>query len=84
MEVIVYTKNVCPWCARLKAFITAHGGTIIERNVDTSVTAFEEWSKLGVLGVPVAVINGKTLIGFTAETQEALQQLLNGDGSIED
>lgn len=82
-EVIVYTQNVCPWCARLKAFIQGNGGIVIERNIEKSVKAFEEWSKLHVMGVPVAVVNGETLIGFTESTRAKLLNYLNGDDCID-
>lgn len=75
----VYTGNTCKYCTLAKLFIKANGGEIIEKNVDTSVTAFEEHAKTGAMGVPVIIHeSGKTWIGFGPQQQQEIAELLNG------
>lgn len=78
---IVYTGNNCKYCTLAKLFINANGGEIIEKNVDTSVKAFEEHAKTGAMGVPV-IINvgtGKQWIGFGPQVQHEIAVILGGE-----
>lgn len=79
-EFIVYSGNNCKYCALAKMFITNNGGTVDERNVDNSVTAFEEHAKTGAMGVPVLVhkATGTTIIGFGNDQVQQVAELLHG------
>lgn len=74
----IYTGNDCRFCKLAKLFITNNGGEVIEKNVDTSVTAFEEHAKTGAMGVPVIQHEGKTWIGFGPAQQEEIADILWG------
>lgn len=64
-NVKVYSTPTCPWCMRVKEFLTANN--IVFENVDVSVdqTAAEEMiQKSGQMGVPVLDIDGQVIVGF--------------------
>jgi glutaredoxin len=80
LEFTVFSKNNCKYCTLVKLFITANGGKVVERNIDTDEEAYKDWQALGVMGVPVTVAGDKTLIGFTDGVKEELVHLLGING----
>lgn len=64
-HVVVYSTPTCPYCIRLKQFLTDH--RIVFENVDVSVDrarAEEMIAKSGQMGVPVVDIDGRIIVGF--------------------
>jgi len=61
----IYTTTHCPFCKLAKEFLTSHGFTFEEINVEENEAGFEEMvQKSGQYGVPVIDINGEIVIGF--------------------
>jgi glutaredoxin-like YruB-family protein len=74
-DVIVYTKNDCPWCVKVEDFLKQNGVKFEERNAQGNPAfAQEVFSKSGGYGVPVTDIDGTIIIGFNVKKlKEALK-----------
>jgi glutaredoxin 3 len=64
-KIMVYSTPACPYCARLKQFLTENKVDFV--NYDLSVDhekVKEMFDKSGQMGVPVIDIDGQIIIGF--------------------
>ncbi|GAB6168115.1 glutaredoxin family protein [Clostridium carnis] len=67
-NVKVYTTNSCPWCTKVKTYLSKNKVQYEEVNVGLDRSAaFEMVKKSGQMGVPVIDINGKIVVGFDKE-----------------
>ena len=75
VNVIVYSSSHCPWCVKLKDFLTENNVEFEERNAqENPAYARELQEKSGGLAVPVADIDGSIIIGFNVpKLKEALK-----------
>lgn len=65
MSVIVYSTNTCPWCTRVKDYLSYKEVKFTEINVaENREGAMEMIQKSGQRGVPVVDINGNIVVGF--------------------
>jgi glutaredoxin-like YruB-family protein len=67
-SVLVYSTPTCPYCIRLKQFLTENN--ILFENYDVSSDqerAEEMVKKSGQMGVPVLDIEGEIIVGFDKE-----------------
>jgi len=65
MTVTVYSTPTCPYCAMLKSYLKENKVKFTDINVaEDREKAQEMIDKSGQMGVPVADINGKMIIGF--------------------
>ncbi|MBU0953005.1 MAG: thioredoxin family protein [Nanoarchaeota archaeon] len=66
MDVKVYSTPTCPFCHQEKAWLSDHKVKFQDINVAVDQKAAEEMiEKSGQMGVPVTIIDGKTVIvGF--------------------
>lgn len=73
-RVIVYTAKWCPWCQRVKDWLTKQKISFEEKDVDKDQKAAKEVvEKSGQTGIPIIDIDGKIIIGFDiAALKEAL------------
>lgn len=70
----VYSTEICPFCVALKEFLKEQGIDFEEIDVTKDQQAQEEMiEKSGQMGVPVAEIDGKIVVGFD---REKISQLL--------
>lgn len=68
----VYSTNSCPWCVKVKNYLTEKGVAFEDVNVQEDMAAREEMvSKSKQMGVPVLDINGDIIIGFDRKAIEA-------------
>ncbi len=73
-RVVIYSTPTCPYCKRVKDYLTRKGVPYIEHNVALDRDAAKEMvKKSGQLGVPVILIDDEVLIGFN---QTQLDRLL--------
>ena len=64
-NVIVYSTHTCPWCMKVKEFLTARKIKYTEKYVDDNREVGEEMiKKSNQRGVPVIDIDGTIVIGF--------------------
>ena len=75
MTVKIYSTPTCPWCDRLKHYLTTKNVSFVEIDVSTDRDSATEMSnKSGQRGVPVIDINGSIVVGFN---QEKIDKLLS-------
>jgi glutaredoxin len=73
--VVLYTTSWCPACKSAKAYLAQKGISYQEKDVEKSREAAEEFHRRGGGGVPMVVINGRQMTGFSPEwVQEQLAQ----------
>ena len=74
MKVLVYSRDMCPYCKQLKEFLKENKIKFKEFDVDDDRIKLDEMvKKSGQVGVPVTDIEGKIVIGFD---QEKLRKVL--------
>ena len=67
-NVLVYSKDHCPYCVKLKAFLKENNVKYTEYNVEQDKSkAAEMVEKTGQMGVPVIDIDGTLIVGFDKE-----------------
>lgn len=65
MDVKVYSTPSCPYCNMLKNYLRSRGIRFVDYDVSKDEQKAMEMVRIsGQMGVPVAVINGKVVIGF--------------------
>lgn len=52
------------FCQRVKEFLHKHNVTFTDRDITTDEAALAELEKLGVLTMPVTVVDGETIVGY--------------------
>jgi glutaredoxin len=82
-KAIMYTTATCPYCAKARKLLNARNVPFIEVDVDKSDAGFEEYQRLGGLGVPVLVINQQVIHGFDRERiEQVLAEVEKDAGGI--
>jgi glutaredoxin-like YruB-family protein len=73
-KIIVYSTSTCPYCIRLKQFLSENGVTFENYDVSQDQQKAEEMvAKSGQMGVPVIDIDGEIIVGFD---KERIKQIL--------
>jgi len=62
------------YCTKVKEYLSQKGVNYTERNIATDPAAIYDLRKLGVMTLPLTLINGEAVTGFN---QEKIDQLLN-------
>jgi len=64
-SVKVYSTPTCPWCIKVKEFLTENKIKFEDLDVSKNENiAKESVEKSGQMGVPVIDVNGKITVGF--------------------
>lgn len=64
-KVIVYSTATCPFCKKVKEFLTEHKIDFTTKDVGEDEKAAKEMvEKSGVMSVPVIDIDGEIIAGF--------------------
>lgn len=64
-KVLVFTTPTCPWCVRVKRYLTEQKITFREVDVSRDQAAARDLvRRTGQMGVPVVEIGGRPVIGF--------------------
>ncbi len=75
MNVKVFSTQSCPWCHRVKDYLSAKGVEFSDVDVSQDRAAATEMiQKSGQRGVPVVDIGGEIVVGFN---QAEIDKLLN-------
>ncbi len=64
-QVVIYTTARCAHCARAKAFMRARGIRFREMDVGASPRARKELERMNARGVPVLLVGGERMDGFS-------------------
>jgi glutaredoxin 3 len=73
-DVIVYSKDDCPWCVKVKDFLKQNNVGFEERNAEGNPAYVREvFTKSGGYSLPVTDVGGTVITGFNAKKlKEAL------------
>ncbi|MFT3857063.1 MAG: glutaredoxin family protein [Aquabacterium sp.] len=63
-EITLYTTSTCPYCARARAWLEAHGIAWRECNVETDAACMARYEAQGAPGVPLVHVAGRWHLGF--------------------
>lgn len=78
-QTIVFTTSSCPWCRRVKRYLTERGAPFKEVDVERNPKAAREVvRRTGQNGVPVVKIGGRWIVGFD---QRAIDSELDRNAS---
>ena len=62
----IYTTSWCPYCKKAEAFLKANGINYVNFDIDKDKAAAKRKAQLDSRkGVPLAVIDGQTIYGFS-------------------
>jgi len=73
-DIKVYSTPTCPWCKKVKDYLTEKGVQYTDYNVAQDREKLQEMVDLtGQRGVPIIIIDGKAIVGFNqTKIDEAL------------
>lgn len=71
-NVVIYTTSSCPYCVKAKQYFRQKGVSFREVNIESSLNGKDEYRKLNGSGVPLIVIDGTALQGFSPSKLDAL------------
>ena len=72
-DVMVYTTPTCPWCSKVKDYLTEKGISYEELNVATDSEAADKMIDLtGQRSVPVIAKAGLFVVGYSPEQIDKL------------
>lgn len=64
-KVVVFTTPTCPWCTRVKRYLTEQHVPYREVDVARDQAAARDLvRRTGQMGVPVVMIDGRPVVGF--------------------
>ena len=66
-SVVIYTTASCAHCRRAKAFLRGRGIAFREMDVGGSQRARNDLERMGARGVPVLLVGGERLDGFSEQ-----------------
>ncbi|MGA2331593.1 MAG: glutaredoxin family protein [Syntrophales bacterium] len=75
-DVVIYTTSWCPYCRKARDYLQSRGIDFIEYDIEKDKEAAARKRQLDNRGgVPFAIINGRSISGFSASAYErALQE----------
>jgi glutaredoxin-like YruB-family protein len=74
----IYSTPSCPYCNMLKSYLRSKGIRFIDYDVSKDQEKAMEMVRIsGQMGVPVAVINGRVVIGFNKPLIDRLLGISN-------
>ena len=71
-DVVMYATSRCVHCKRARAYFAQKGIRYTEVDVDASEENRKEFKELGGKGVPLILVGGKQMRGFSEQAFEAL------------
>jgi thioredoxin reductase (NADPH) len=63
-EIIVYSSTGCPYCEKVKSYLTDLGFEYEERNASIHKEYFDQLKEKKIFGTPATFVNGKLVLGF--------------------
>lgn len=73
-KVILYATAWCGYCAKARKLLDDHNIDYYEYDIEKSVEGREQYKALGGRGVPVLLIKGQVIKGYSREKMLALIQ----------
>lgn len=78
-DVVLYSTQRCGYCRQARALLAYHKVDYVEKDIEASLTAQQEFRQLNGRGVPVLVIGGAVLHGYS---QQRIVQTLHQAGLL--
>ncbi len=73
MDIKVFSTPTCPYCSRVKEYLTSKGADYEDIDLSSNQEAVGEMVRLsGQMGVPVVVIGEEVVVGFDKERLDEL------------
>lgn len=66
----VFVTSWCPYCVKAKAYFDAKGIAYAVHDIEKDQAAAARFQKYGQSGVPLVVINGKAIAGYSVAAYE--------------
>jgi glutaredoxin len=66
-EVVLYATSWCGYCERTRKFLRAREVPFVEHDIERSETARQAYEALGGQGVPLLLIRGKVVRGYSPD-----------------
>ncbi len=66
-KVVVYSAEWCPWCTKVKEWLTKNKVEFEVKDVDNPQNGKELQEKSGQTGIPVTFIDKNMVLGFNVE-----------------
>jgi glutaredoxin 3 len=60
------------YCTKVKEYLSQKGIRYVERNVSTDRTAMNDLRSMGIMTLPLTMIDGEAVTGFNQEKFDAL------------
>lgn len=64
-ELVVYSTDTCPYCAKARAWLDAHGARWRECNVEHDTACQQAYQAQGAPGVPLVRVGALWQLGFS-------------------
>jgi glutaredoxin len=71
-SVVMYGTSWCGYCAQTRRYFADHGIRYTEHDIESSDEDRRAYDALGVQGIPVVIIDGTVLQGYSAENMDSL------------
>lgn len=71
-EVVIYSASWCPVCKKAKKYFRKKCIAYTEYDIEKSAKGKRDYKKLGAKGVPVIIVRGQRLNGFSAAAFERI------------
>ena len=71
--VVMYATTWCPYCAKARDYFAKKGIPFVEHDIEKSAATNAEFKRLGGRGVPLILVGGEKMSGFSEEGFEALR-----------
>ncbi len=71
--VVMYATSWCPYCAKARDYFAKKGISYVEHDIERSLATNAEFKRLGGRGVPLILVGGEKMSGFSEEGFEALR-----------
>jgi glutaredoxin-like YruB-family protein len=69
----IFVTSWCPYCTKAKAYFESKGIAYTALDIEKDPAAAKRFQQYGQRGVPLVIINGKTISGYSiAEYEKAL------------
>ncbi len=73
-SVVMYSADWCGYCRKARSYFQANGVSFRERDVDKDPAARAEYERLGGSGLPLILVGGKRLNGFSEASFRSLYE----------
>jgi len=69
-KIEIYVTSWCPYCKKAVAYFQAKGLTFTVHDIESNPGAAKRFEQFHAQGVPLVVINGKKISGYSVEAYE--------------